>query len=158
MTDGGGSIGTHSRIWAHVIERIGLAMMGLSCGLFVAAEVASSEVETFGNLGFVLAMTLYGGVGGYLGVDIPRRAARARSQAVPVSTSSATKTDSVEVLSAIGTFLAALMAIVCVYIIIFDALPGATGSLIIGSVWLVGVTMQIAAGLIARLRKTEPFA
>jgi hypothetical protein len=145
-----------TRIWAHVIERIGLAMMGASCGLFVAAEIVSGLVATFGTLGFIFAMTAYGGFGGYLGVDVPRHAAHRRRQAKAASHRPAAEPDPVEYLSALGTFLAALMAMLSVYIVILNEDPGPRWSMAIGFAWLIGVTMQIAAGMIARMRKTDP--
>jgi hypothetical protein len=145
---------SRASLWAHVLERTGLAMMGASCGLFVAAHIASSAFETAGTLGFIFAMTIYGSVGGYLGIDMPSRAALAR-QACAASDRPAPKADPGELLSAIGTFLAALTAMISVYIIVFDETPGWKWTLLIGGVWLLGVTMQVAAGLIARLRKTD---
>jgi hypothetical protein len=56
---------------AHLLERIGLALAGASCGLFVAAHVARSGFEVLASTTAVLAMTCYGAVGFYLGIDIP---------------------------------------------------------------------------------------
>ncbi len=150
------SAGKRSRtsIWTHVIERIGLAMMGASCGLFVAAHLASAAFDRVGTLGFIFAMTIYGAIGGYLGIDIPRRAARAR-HANLVEVDPDQTPDSVELLSAAGTFIAAVTAMLSVYIVIFDEAPGLFGTMVIGFSWLFGVTMQAAAGLIARLRKGD---
>src|SRR5258708_30819122 len=57
--------------WAHIIERIGLALAGGSCGLFVAAHVARADVDLLGSAFAILAMMLYGAAGFYLGVDLP---------------------------------------------------------------------------------------
>jgi len=34
--------------WAHVFERSGLALAGGSCGLFVAAQVARTNIDLLG--------------------------------------------------------------------------------------------------------------
>ena len=57
--------------WAHVLERTGLALMGASCGLFVAAHVGRADIDLLGSSGAVLAMMLYGALGFYVGIDFP---------------------------------------------------------------------------------------
>ena len=57
--------------WAHVLERIGLASAGASCGLFVAAHVGRANIDLIGSAAAVLAMMLYGAAGFYLGIDLP---------------------------------------------------------------------------------------
>jgi mannose/fructose/N-acetylgalactosamine-specific phosphotransferase system component IID len=129
---------------AHIIERIGLAMAGGSCGLFVAAHMASSRVEAFGSVALVFGLMILGAVGFYLGIDIP-----------PHSTAGHTaenleRTDPIELFSAVGTFLATLAAFLSVYIIVFDANPSTRSTIILGVCWLVGGIMQIVAGISAR--------
>jgi hypothetical protein len=129
---------------AHVIERSGLAMAGAMCGTFVAAQLAKADVVWFGSVGFVLAMVLAGTIGFYLGIDIPRRPAGAaghRPRMAPV-----------ELLSATGTFLAAVAALISVTAIVMDEAPQRALALAVGSWWLLGIVMQIGAGSIARLR------
>ena len=60
--------------------------------------------------------------------------------------------DAVELLSAAGTFLAAVAAVVSVSSIILDETARPSTALLIGFGWAVGATMQIAAGIIARMR------
>jgi Mg2+ and Co2+ transporter CorA len=60
--------------------------------------------------------------------------------------------DPVELLSATGTFLAAVAALASVYAIVFDEVPQRVWEFVIGSWWLLGVVMQISAGLIGRSR------
>ena len=57
--------------WAHVFERVGLALAGGSCGLFVAADVARVEVGVLSSPLAILAIMLYGAAGFYLGIDLP---------------------------------------------------------------------------------------
>ena len=102
---------------AHFLERIGLALAGASCGLFVAAHVGRASFEILGSTTAVLAMTFYGAIGFYLGIDIPPH------------TSFAGRTDPAELFSAIGTFLASTSAFVAVYSIVVDTEPQAASTL-----------------------------
>jgi hypothetical protein len=65
-----------------------------------------------------------------------------------------TKADAVELLSAVGTFLAAIAAVVSVSSIVMDETAHATSAVLICLAWAVGATLQIAAGIIAR-RKVD---
>jgi hypothetical protein len=77
--------------FAHILERIGLAMAGASCGLFVSAHVARTGSEVVASPTAFFAMTFFGALGFYLGIDIPPHTALAG------------KVDAAELLSAIGT-------------------------------------------------------
>jgi hypothetical protein len=125
---------------AHLLERIGLALAGASCGLFVAAHVGRSSFEFLGSTTAVLAMTFYGAIGFYLGIDIPPH------------TAFVGRTDPAELSSAIGTFLGATAAFVSVCSIVVDTEPQLVWTVVVWSCWLIGVTLQIVAGAIARLR------
>jgi hypothetical protein len=128
---------------AHVIERSGLAMAGAMCGTFVAAQMSKVNVALFGSIGFAVWMVAIGMVGFYLGIDTPRP---------PEVAGIRVRTDPVEWLSAAGTFLAAVAALVSVYGIVLDEVPQRFWEFVFGSWWTLGITMQIGAGLIARLR------
>ncbi len=56
---------------AHVLERIGLALTGASCGLFVAAHVGRADIDLLGSASAVFVMMIYGAAGFYLGIDLP---------------------------------------------------------------------------------------
>jgi hypothetical protein len=58
----------------------------------------------------------------------------------------------VELLSAAGTFLAAVAAVVSVSSIILDETARPVTALLISFGWAAGATMQIVAGIIARMR------
>jgi hypothetical protein len=137
---------------AHVVERIGLAMSGAMCGTFVAAYLARASIATFDSIGFIMSMILIGIFGFYLGIDIPQLRAPDASRAVNRPAPSA---DPVELLSAIGTFLAAVAALASVYAIVFDEVPQRLWEFMIGCWWLLGAIMQIGAGSIGRLRLTN---
>ena len=126
--------------FAHVLERVGLAMAGASCGLFVAAHLGRTGIEILTSLAAIFAMTVYGAIAFYLGIDIPPHAALAG------------RTDPAEILSAIGTFLATIAAFISVFIIVADGEPDMVWTMAIGVCWLLGVTLQIIAGAIARTR------
>ena len=134
------------RKFAHILERTGLAMAGAASGLFVAAHVGSS-IAFFTTFGFVAIMMIAGAIGFYLGVDTPQ---------LPFHTAeggrSSGKVDSAELLSSVGTFLAALTAFASVSVIVFHENPHIFWTAMIMLGWTVGVLMQIIAGAIARTR------
>jgi hypothetical protein len=143
---------TISRL-AHVLERTGLAVTGASCGLFVAAHVGRANIGLMGSAVTVLAIMLYGAAGFYLGIDLPRAPADHHMH-LPLKHGLGSAWDTVELLSAAGTFLAAVAAVVSVSSIVLDETARASTALLIISCWGLGATMQIAAGIIAR-RRTE---
>jgi hypothetical protein len=138
-----------ARKFAHVLERIGLAMAGAASGLFVAAHVGSS-IAWFTSLGFVAIMMFGGAIGFYLGIDTPPQPFHPAEGGL--STSSG-KVDAAELLSAVGTFLAAMTAFASVGVIVLRENPHIFWTIMIMLGWTVGVTMQITAGAIARIRE-----
>jgi hypothetical protein len=138
---------TRVRKTAHVLERLGLAMAGAASGLFVAALVGSS-ISHFTTQAFLLFMMLGGAIGFYLGIDTPPRPFQANSDGHWDG-----KIDTPELLSAIGTFLAAFSAFASVGVIVLRHDPHVLWISMIMAGWVVGVAMQIIAGTIARLRR-----
>jgi hypothetical protein len=136
---------------AHVVERTGLAIAGALCGLFVAAHVERANVEMLDSMGFITSMCLVGMVGFYLGIDIPQVSAQPFQTAMLDENPDLTMA-LVELLSATGTLLAAIAALVSVYIIVFDEILPLMWTLVVGFWWLFGVMMQTGAGVIARRR------
>jgi hypothetical protein len=134
---------------AHVLERIGLAMAGAACGLFVAAHVGST-IAAFTSQAFILVMMIGGAVGFYLGIDTPPLPFREHGQ--PSQGETSDKIDTAEFLSAAGTFLATVTAFVSIGIIVLRENPPLVWTIAIMVVWVLGVTMQIVAGAIARSR------
>lgn len=137
------------RKYAHVLERTGLAMAGAAAGLFVAALVGSS-IAAFTNQGFLLIMMIVGAVGFYLGIDTPPLHFHEPHEE---PAGSDRRIDAAEFLSAVGTFLAALAAFVSVGVIVLRENPRLFWTITVMAGWVVGVTMQIVAGAIARLRR-----
>jgi FtsH-binding integral membrane protein len=134
---------TRVRRFAHVLERLGLAMAGAASGLFVAAHVGSS-IAALTTQAFILVMMIAGATGFYLGIDTPPQALAGADRE--------RKVDTAELLSALGTFLAAAAAFASVTVIVLrEDLPVA-GTVLIMAGWVVGVTMQTVAGAIARAR------
>src|SRR6478672_8046309 len=144
---------THSHLngFGQVIERIGLAIMGALCGPFVAALVAKANIEAINSLGVLFSAVLYGSIGFYLGTNIPPLSSGASGRTFS-GTGSRPGTNPIALLSAIGTFLAAVAALVSVYMIIFDETPPVIWNVGIGFGWMLGVLLQLAAGAAARLR------
>lgn len=135
--------------FAHVVERTGLALAGGSCGLFVAAHIARSDFSLISSGGAILAMTIYGAAGFYLGIDLPPPPEKLRE--LPLRRLGS-KTDAVELLSAAGTFLTAVAAVIAVASIILDEVAHSRGAVSMLLAWAIGASMQILAGIIARLR------
>ena len=138
------------RKFAHVLERIGLAMAGAASGLFVAAHVGSS-IAALTSQGFIVVMMMGGAIGFYLGIDTPPLAFHG-PDGEHSSGGSGAKVDTAEFLSAVGTFLAALTAFVSVNVIVFREDLHLFWTIMIMLGWVVGVMMQIIAGAIARAR------
>jgi hypothetical protein len=140
--------------WAHVLERTGLALTGASCGLFVAVHVGRADINLIGSAAAVLAMMIYGAAGFYLGIDLPPSPPDHRMH-LPLRSGLGSRADAVELLSAAGTFLAAVAAVVSVSSIVLDETARPSTALLISLGWAIGATMQIAAGINARMRADD---
>ena len=136
---------------AHILERTGLALTGASCGLFVAAHVGRADIDLIGSAGVVLAMMLYGAAGFYLGIDLPQ-VPPDHHMHLPLRHGLGTRADAVMLLSAAGTFLASVAAFVSVSSIVLDETAPASAAILISISWAIGATMQIAAGIVARIK------
>ena len=140
---------TRVRKFAHVVERISLAMVGAASGMFVAALVGSS-VRALTNQPFLLLLMISGAVGFYLGIDVPPVPFNRRTGA---STDDwVNEIDTPELLSAVGTSFAAFAAFASVGVIVLRHDPHFAWIQTIMGAWCIGVTMQIIAGTIARRR------
>jgi hypothetical protein len=132
---------------AQIMERVGLAIMGALCGLFVAAMVARADIEGINSLGALFSAVLCGSLGFYFGTNIPSLP----SGSAFSSFGSGPKASPITLASAIGTFVAAVAALLSVYMIIFDETPPIIWNVGIGSGWALGVLLQLAAGTAVRL-------
>src|SRR6202795_560777 len=135
---------------AHVIARIGLALTGTACGLFVA-EVSARSIDLVGWDEAMLAMMLYGAAGFYLGIDLPQ-APPDHHMHLPPRRGLGTSADILELLTAAGIFLTAVAAVVSISSIVLGETVEASTAGIICLSWAIGATMQIAAGVIARIK------
>jgi hypothetical protein len=139
------------RKFAHVLERLGLAMAGAASGLFVAVLVGSS-FALLTSQAFLLIMMISGAVGFYLGIDTPPLPFRPLNG--PRSDGGTeTRIDAAEFLSAVGTFLAAFSAFAAVGVIVLRHDPHMAWTTMIMAGWVFGVSMQIVAGTMARMRR-----
>lgn len=127
---------------AHVFERVGLAMAGAACGLFVGAYVGSAT-PALTTQGFLLLMMVLGFVGFYLGIDTPQMPFDAPHSQI----------DAAEFMSSAGTLCATLTALASVAIIVLRLEPHIAWSWLALFGWIAGVAMQIVAGAKARMRK-----
>ncbi len=131
-----------ARKFAHVLERIGLAMAGAACGLFVSAHVGSS-IGALTSQAFLLIMMIAGAIAFYLGIDTPQRVFHGEDDG---------DLDAADLLTSVGTFLATLAAFVSVGIIILREEPHIAWTWAIFAGWVFGIAMQIVAGAKARMR------
>ncbi|MGY3032825.1 putative membrane protein YfcA [Bradyrhizobium sp. USDA 4354] len=127
---------------AHVFERVGLAMAGAACGLFVGAYVGSA-IPTLTTQGFLLLMMALGAVGFYLGIDTPQ---------MPFDDAHG-EIDAAEFLSSAGTLCATLTALGSVAVIVLRLDPHMAWTWLVFAGWIAGVAMQIVAGAKSRMRK-----
>jgi len=133
---------------AHLFERAGLALVGGAAGLFVGIQTGAS-IPAFTNTTFLLVMMLVGALGFYLGIDTPPH----RFQSVIVNLPGDRfdgKVDLAELLTAVGTFLAAAAAFISAAMIVLglDMKPTSATALLV--VWGLGALMQVAAGAVSR--------
>jgi hypothetical protein len=126
---------------AHVFERVGLAMAGAACGLFVGAYVGTA-ISHLTTQGFLLLMMLLGFIGFYLGIDTPQ---------LPFDDAHS-HIDAAEFLSSAGTLCATFTALASVAIIVLRLDPHVAWSWLALFGWVAGVAMQIVAGAKARMR------
>ncbi|WLA83146.1 hypothetical protein [Bradyrhizobium elkanii] len=133
---------------AHILERIGLAMVGGAGGLYVAVGLMRMESEFFRSEWMVLLMMLYGALGFYLGIDLPSRLAQTVKFTRPGEWSF--DADAAAMASATGTFFASIAVFLFVGIIVLDHTVRDGFSVLVGCCWAIGTMLQIAAGGIGR--------
>ncbi|MBR0842464.1 hypothetical protein JQ607_19875 [Bradyrhizobium liaoningense] len=131
---------------AHLLERIGLAAVGASCGLYVGATLVRQR--GLFESGWIVPLTmLYGAVSYYVGIDLSRSVARKSILGVSEQWSGL---EAAELMSAAGTFVAAIAATLSVSILVLDQnLPNGLIGFVAGC-WVVGSSLQVAAGTISR--------
>src|SRR5262245_7045936 len=134
------------RQFAHILERIGLAMAGAASGVFVAAHTGST-ISALTSQAFLLAMMIGGAIGYYLGIDTPQLAFHPAN-----GSKSGARIDAAELLSAVGTFCATLTAFASVGVIVLREEPHIIWTVLMLIGWVLGISMQIVAGTIARMR------
>jgi len=142
--------GSHVDGFAKVAERTGFAIMGALSGLYVAALMAKLDIEEINSVGVLFLAILYGSVGFYLGTNLPSLSS-GESRRVLSDSGLRPRTNLIALASATGTLIAALAALVSVYMIVLDEIPPVIWNVAIGFWWMLGVLLQLAAGTAARL-------
>ncbi|MET4371084.1 hypothetical protein ABIA99_003781 [Bradyrhizobium sp. LB12.1] len=128
---------------AHLIERIGLAAVGASCGLYVGATLLRQKDGLFESGWIVLLTMLYGALSYYVGIDLSRSAARRSISSISDEWNGF---EAAEVMSAAGTFGAAIAATLSVSILVLDqTLPNGLIGFVAGC-WVVGSSLQVCGG------------
>lgn len=136
------------RLVAHLLERAGLALVGAAAGLFVGIQTGAS-IPVLTNLTFLLVMTIVGAFGFYLGIDTPPHRFQRISVDLPGRQLDGA-IDLSELLTALGTFLAALATFISVALIVLALDSAQTPAAALLAVWGAGTSMQVAAGALAR--------
>jgi hypothetical protein len=132
---------------AHLLERIGLAAVGASCGLYVGATLLREKGGLFESGWIVLITMLYGALSYYVGIDLSRGVARKSVSSISEEWNGS---EPAEIMSAAGTFGAAIAATLSVSILVLDQnLPNGLIGFVAGC-WVVGSSLQVAAGTMAR--------
>lgn len=132
---------------AHLLERIGLAAVGASCGLYVGATLLRQRGGLFESGWIVLLTMIYGALSYYVGIDLSRTLARRSISSISEEYDGS---ETAEIMSAAGTFGAAIAAALSVSILVLDQnLPNGLIAFVAGC-WVVGSSLQVAAGTMAR--------
>ena len=132
---------------AHILERIGLAAVGASCGLYVGATLLRQKGGLFESGWIVLITMLYGALSYYVGIDLSGNIARRPKSSISEEWNGS---EPAEIMSAAGTFGAAIAASLSVSILVLDQnLSNALTGFVAGC-WAVGSSLQVAAGTMAR--------
>ncbi len=132
---------------AQIVARLSLAMTGAVGATFVAALLMRVELPWFDTVEFTVLLIVLGMIGSYLGIDIPRWP---QLQAGQIHRSPV-----IGLASATGTFLAAGAGLLALYAFVLDETSDPAGNLLFGATWMLGVCMQIGAGLAGRLRTAQ---
>ena len=127
---------------AHIVARLGLAMTGAVGATFVAALLMRAELPWFDTVEFTVVLIVLGMIGAYLGIDIPRGS--------PLQGTPAQGFAALNLVSAAGTFFAAGAGLLALYTFVLDEAADGGWNLALGSSWMLGVCMQIGAGLVSR--------
>ncbi|WP_298886227.1 hypothetical protein [uncultured Bradyrhizobium sp.] len=132
---------------AQIVARLGLAMTGAVGATFVAALLMRAELPWFDTVEFTVLLIVLGMIGAYLGIDLPRWP---QLRAGPVH-----RSPLIGLASATGTFLAAGSGLLALYAFVVDETSDPAGNLLFGATWMLGVCLQIGAGLAGRRRVAE---
>lgn len=130
-------------------KRTGLGMSGALNGAIAAAFLGYAGISLFDAVGMAAALMIFGWTGGFIGVTVASSQLAGRERERLSSGG-----DPSEVLSSVGTFVANVM--IAAWLFLSSAPPTVLGAAAIGFWWLFGVTLQIGAGVLARLRTVEP--
>jgi hypothetical protein len=136
---------------AHLLERIGLAAVGASCGLYVGATLLREKGGLFESGWIVLITMLYGALSYYVGIDLSGSAARKSISGISEEWNGS---EPAEIMSAAGTFGAAIAAALSVSILVLDQNPPNGLVAFVAGCWVVGSSLQVAAGTMARNTET----
>ena len=129
-----------------IAKRAGLGISGALNGAIATAYLMDAGVTFFDPVGMAAALMIFGWTGGFIGVT-PTGSGPHPLQKGPQPE---------ETLSAAGTFIANAVAFIAACLLLSHVPSTIPRAIAIGFCWLFGVTLQIAAGILARLRAVDP--
>jgi hypothetical protein len=135
----------------HLAKRAGLGISGALNGAITAAYLVDAGLFWFDPFTLAAALMIFGGSGAFVGVsvDLPVPAGRDMDHLQQPPHPS-------ERLSAAGTFIANATAFIAAWLLLSHTPSTVPQAVAIGFWSLFGMTLQIAAGVLARLRAVDP--
>jgi hypothetical protein len=133
------------------VKRAGLDISGALNGAITAAYLVDAGVSLFDPIAMAAGLMIFGWSGGFIGVSIDPPVAAGRDMDRLHWTPHPS-----ERLSAVGTLIANASAFIMAWLLLSHTTPTVPRAIAIGFWWLFGVTLQIAAGVLARLRAVDP--
>lgn len=136
--------GVHERAPA-IVRALGLAVSGALNATAISAYLVYTGESFFAPLNMTLALVIYGLLGGFMGVEVgPRLAAPRR-----------TRVGAIDLMSSAGTLVANSAALAALWVIFTETRSHVAWTVLVGFCWVFGVTLQIAAGILARLQAVD---
>lgn len=126
-------------------KQAGFGISGALNGALTAAYLANAGVYFLDPAGMAAAFMIFGWIGGFVGADVETPVAPLRKG-----------THTSERLSAAGTLVANSTTLIAAWLLLADFQSTSLWVTVIAFWWLTGVTLQIAAGALGRLRAVDP--
>jgi hypothetical protein len=128
-----------------IVKAVGLGVSGALNATAISAYLVYAGASFVVPLNTTLALVIYGSLGGFMGVEVgPLLAAPRRKRA-----------GAIDLLSSAGTLVANSAALAALWVIFTETRSHIAWTVLVGFCWVFGVTLQIAAGILARLHAVD---